>query len=391
MTPYRKFSYFYLTLFLYIILFFTNLYYFHDLFSFLLLGLDAGISENYLSVEIGVKMISAFILISSPLLLLSQKIRQALDKKVSSIGLALTIILLFVLFPEFCISQQAEYFPESTGFRLLPPLEKGYYIENDAAHDNLIKLRENLIKFKSIDNREYIPANNINSARDEELESRLFLLGTDYLGRDLFAMIISGTRVSFMISVTAGMIAALLGIIFGFISGYDTKIAGNLLDRLSDAILAIPGIFFILLLTLFFSSDLVILVLILGFSGWMSLFKIIRTQVSEIKRKDYFRTAKLMGLPFSHLIFREIFPVVMGPIVVNITFLMANIILAEAALSYLGVDFGTSTPTWGQLIEQGQQYIRKDWWLVVFPSLTLSFTIITIYGAARKLEKKFRY
>ncbi|GJQ64600.1 MAG: hypothetical protein SCALA702_36530 [Melioribacteraceae bacterium] len=357
------------------------------------LALNAGLDNHYITSGIIYRLVSAALFLISPLLIISKKIRNLLSTPVNLIGSALMVISLFVLFPELCIDQNAGFFPETSGYRLRPPFTSGIYIEKsfEPNSGNILKMRDNLITFKSLSSREYLSTNKSEVAENSNFHSKFFLLGTDYLGRDLLALIISATRVSFLISVTAGLLAAALGIIFGFISGYDTKIAGNLLDRFSDAILAIPGIFFVLLLTLFFSSDIFVLVLILGLSGWMSLFKIVRTQVSEIKRKDFFRTSKLMGLPFPHLIFNEIFPVIMGPIVVNITFLIANIILAEAALSYLGVDFGTSTPTWGQLIEQGQQYIRKNWWLVVFPSLTLSFTIITIYGAAKKLEKKFRY
>jgi len=96
----------------------------------------------------------------------------------------------------------------------------------------------------------------------------------------------------------------------------------------------------------------------------------------------------LIGLPKIHLLFREIFPAVIVPVIVNMVFLFSNVILAEAALSYLGLGTGNEYPSWGSMISSGQEYITKAWWLITFPGLALIFTLFSFNSSGRKLGKK---
>jgi len=372
-----------------------NFWYIFDLYSLTFNILNTDQPSAIFNSNLTLTIISVSFFLFLPFLLLGEKIKLFLKQKLTIRNTILSLILFAVLFPGLLSSQGANFFPDAPGFRLLPPASVKYFSETtpnaNSNEEYLVKVRDNLLSYKSPDERLYKENRNSFINVNSEIEKTFFLLGTDFLGRDLYSMIISGTRVSFIISISAAGLAGILGIIFGFISGYKSKFIGRTLDRLSDTLLAIPGIFFVLLLTLFFSSDFIALIIILGITGWMSLFKIVRTEVSAIKKQNYFLSARKMGFSETHLIFREIFPVIMGPLVVNITFLIANIILAEATLSYLGVDFGSGYPTWGELIESGQQYIRHSWWLVVFPAGVLSVSIIALYNSAINLQKKFRY
>ena len=114
--------------------------------------------------------------------------------------------------------------------------------------------------------------------------------------------------------------------------------------------LAFPVIYLIVLILALFGSSIFSVIIVLGISGWMSLFKIVKSEVLSIKQKDYFVTAELVGLNKFQLLKKEIFPVIITPVLVNLIFLFSNVILAEAALSYLGLGTGNSYPSWGSMI-----------------------------------------
>jgi peptide/nickel transport system permease protein len=114
---------------------------------------------------------------------------------------------------------------------------------------------------------------------------------------------------------------------------------------------------------------------VLGFSGWMSLFKIVRSEIIALKGKDYFLTAKLLGVTNFNLIFSEMLPVISASVIVNLIFQFGNVILAESALSYLGLGTGGIYPSWGSMIQSGQSYITTAWWMILFPGLALFFTL----------------
>jgi peptide/nickel transport system permease protein len=121
----------------------------------------------------------------------------------------------------------------------------------------------------------------------------------------------------------------------------------------------------------------------------MSLFKIVKSEVLSIKQKDYFSTAELVGLSKLQLLRKEILPVMLTPVLVNLIFLFSNVVLAEAALSYLGLGTGNSYPSWGSMISSGQEYITKAWWLIAFPGVALVFTLFAFNSSGRILGKKF--
>ena len=217
--------------------------------------------------------------------------------------------------------------------------------------------------------------------------SKIFLLGTDELGRDVFSRLIYGARISLIIGLGAVFIAAVVGLLFGFIAGYIGGAVDSIVNRITDMFLAFPIIFLIIFILAFFSSSIMAVIIVLGFSGWMSLFKIVRGEVISIKNKDYFQSSKLLGLTKYQLLFKEILPVIFAPVLVNLVFLYGNVILAEAALSYLGLGTGSIYPSWGAMINAGQNYLSKAWWMILFPGLALYITLYTANKFGKEINQ----
>ena len=219
------------------------------------------------------------------------------------------------------------------------------------------------------------------------IKNKFFLLGTDEFGRDLFARLIYGTRISITVGIGAVILSFIIGILLGFVAGYSGGILDISLNRFTEMFLAFPVIYLIVLILALFGSSIFSVIIVLGISGWMSLFKIVKSEVLSIKQKDYFATAELVGLNKFQLLKKEIFPVIITPVLVNLIFLFSNVILAEAALSYLGLGTGNSYPSWGSMISSGQEYITKAWWLIAFPGLALILTLFTFNSSGRLLGK----
>lgn len=221
------------------------------------------------------------------------------------------------------------------------------------------------------------------------IEAKLYLLGTDEFGRDLFTRLIHGTRISITVGLGAVVLSFIIGIILGFIAGYRAGFSDILLNRFTEIFLAFPVIYLVVLILALFGSSIFSVIIVLGVSGWMSLFKIVKSEVLSIKQKDFFSSAELVGLSKFQLLSKEILPIIIAPVLVNLIFLFSNVVLAEAALSYLGLGTGNTYPSWGSMISSGQEYITKAWWLIAFPGLGLILTLFSFNSSGRMLGKIF--
>jgi len=331
-----------------------------------------------------------------------------------SFGFLIMLGFIF-LFAPIITNENPEFSKNLSVTKLLPPLSTVYEFELKSDIDNnlsdaefFLKESEEVIKppfndniiladsFRLSDKVIYYQKNEANEIEKESLisktgipviKTKLYLIGTDEFGRDLFARLIFGTRISITVGLGAVILSFIIGIILGFIAGYRGGLLDVLLNRFAEIFLAFPVIYLVVLILALFGSSIFSVIIVLGISGWMSLFKIVKSEVLSIKKKDFFSTAELVGLSKIKLLSREILPVIIVPVLVNMVFLFSNVVLAEAALSYLGLGTGSSYPSWGSMISSGQEYITKAWWLIAFPGLGLILTLFTFNSSGRMLGK----
>jgi len=352
-----------------------------------------------------------------PIVFLFKKKLTFLNGKLN-FSFAFLIALCFIfLFAPIISNENPEFSKNLSVTKLLPPFSAVKMIELKADESGSVtsaekfRLRVNkIIKPSFNDNLIYVDSLNISSTvkyyqkhnvkevPSEELvtedglpvvKEKFFLLGTDEFGRDLFVRLIFGTRISITIGFGAVILSLFIGIILGFIAGYRGGLLDIILNRFTETFLAFPVIYLVVLILALFGSSIFSVIIVLGISGWMSLFKIIKSEVLSIKQKDFFSTAELIGLRNSQLLLKEILPVIVAPVLVNMVFLFSNIVLAEAALSYLGLGIGNSYPSWGSMISSGQQYITRAWWLIAFPGSGLILTLFSVNSSGRILAKIF--
>jgi peptide/nickel transport system permease protein len=214
------------------------------------------------------------------------------------------------------------------------------------------------------------------------------LFGTDDLGRDGLARILFGGRITIAVGVTSMVITIIVGTIIGLLSGYFPKL-DNPLMRFTDLMLALPQLPLLLLVIMLFREVLrsifgpgfgmfVLIVSVIGFLRWMSTARILRSAVLSVKRKEYIEAAYCIGVKPARILFRHILPNVLSSVIVSSSLIVAQAILDESTLSFLGLGFPSDVPTWGRLIFDGVDYMTYTPWVVFFPGLFISMTLLSV-------------
>ncbi len=212
-------------------------------------------------------------------------------------------------------------------------------------------------------------------------------LGTDQLGRDMLARLIAGGRVSISVGLTAMALSILLGTFIGLLAGYFRRLDGPLM-RLTDLFLALPLLPLLLVMVLFFREPLatrfgpetgifVLIVVAIGVTSWMQTARIVRGDVLALKEREFVLAARSIGTPDRRMLSRHILPNVMSPIMVSATLGIANAIITESALSFLGLGFPPDFPTWGRLLFDAVDYIRDYPERVFWPGLMISLIVLS--------------
>src|SRR5881409_2158296 len=227
-----------------------------------------------------------------------------------------------------------------------------------------------------------LPYTKTNFGRLNEAPSRLYPLGTDQLGRDLLSRMIYGARVSMLVGLGAQLIVVTIGVPIGALSGYVGGRTDVVLTRLIDVMYAFPRLLFVILVMSMLGAGLTNIFIAIGLTGWVGIARQTRAQVLAIKQKEYVEGARALGSRAGRLLFRHVLPNALTPIVVAVTFGIPEAIFTEAALSFIGVGINPPTPSWGQMVGEGQQYIRSYWHLCVFPSIAIAITMLsfTFFG-----------
>jgi peptide/nickel transport system permease protein len=204
------------------------------------------------------------------------------------------------------------------------------------------------------------------------------LLGTDQLGRDVLSRLIHGARISLLVGVSAALLAGVIGALVGLFAGYVGGWPDRLLMRLADLQLAFPSILLALAIVGFLGSGLWYVIVVLGFTGWVSYARVVRSEVLSLRSRDFVTEARAIGVPDLVIMRRHLLPNVLAPLATIATLHVAAAIVAEASLSYLGLGVPKSVVTWGGMLSDGQLYLGTSWWIAVFPGLALMLTALAV-------------
>lgn len=214
------------------------------------------------------------------------------------------------------------------------------------------------------------------------------ILGTDQLGRDVLSRILYGTRTSLTVGGLSVLLGSLLGTGLGLAAGYWRGIVDGVFGRIADIQQTLPFIVIVLALAAVTPPSTTNVILLLGISSWVVHYRVVRATVYSVKELPYIESARAVGNSSYGIIARHIMPNVWPVVIANIAIFVPQMILFEAALSFLGLGIPPPTPTWGGMIADGRGYVEVAWWLSVFPGLMLGVTVLAIHLLADRLGER---
>lgn len=222
--------------------------------------------------------------------------------------------------------------------------------------------------------------------------SAAHIFGTDTIGQDILARTIYGGQISLLIGVSAALIEVMLGTLVGAIAAYYGGWVDSVLMRFTEAMLNIPSLFLLIVAAKFlggtipeitllgrtFSSSVVVIIVIIGFTSWMYLARIVRANILSLKEQDFISASRCLGVSNRRMILKHLLPNTLAPVIVTATLGIANAILSEAYVSFLGLGVKPPTASWGNMLENSYRYLERAPWLWVFPGLFVLITVLSV-------------
>ena len=240
-----------------------------------------------------------------------------------------------------------------------------------------VEVGANSVRLRRRDDWRELPRQRVTNLRDDRVtDHHRFPLGSDRLGRDMLSRILYGGRVSLLVGLAAGTIALALGLTVGGLAGLTGGWPDAVLMRLADALLAFPRLFLLLGVAGLFDLSTTWLVLILGATSWMGAARLVRAEVRAARQRGFVTAARSSGASPRRVLLRHLLPAALTPVIVDTALRVGDLILIEAALSYLGLGVQPPLPSWGNLVADGRDALLSAWWVTAFPGAALALTVV---------------
>jgi peptide/nickel transport system permease protein len=217
---------------------------------------------------------------------------------------------------------------------------------------------------------------NLSARLLEPFSNPEYLLGTDPLGRDIMARVIAGGKISLQVGFLSVAGAVVLGVIMGLVSGYYRGFWDVIVMRFADVQLAMPFILLAITFIAIIGGGLTNMIILLIVSQWVQYARLVRGSVLSLRDREFIQSAEAIGVSDFNILFRHLLPNLIGPVIVLVTLNVANNILLESSLTFLGLGVDPLTPSWGGMLADGRTYIQTAWWVSVFPGLAILLTVL---------------
>ena len=208
-----------------------------------------------------------------------------------------------------------------------------------------------------------------------EAPSSAHIFGTDEVGRDYLARVIYGGRVSLLVGVLAMLMSVTIGVTVGILAGYLGGIIDGILMRIVDILQSIPWLILVTVISIFFKQGLVSIIIVIGFFSWMEIARLVRAETLSLKEREYVMYAKFVGIPGYVIILKHIIPSVLPTIIIAASTGIANAIMTESSLSFLGLGIQQPMSSWGSLLQNAQSYMQNAIYMAILPGLLIVLTI----------------